>query len=171
MQSTPRLVADLMTRGLVTVAPGDPVARARRLMRESGHAALPVVTPEGKPAGMIAAQRLVTLFPEEARLPCRSVMTRVVVVVGPDTPLTEAAAIMAERRLHHVLVVERQRVVGVLAASDFVRAYTQAPPRRLSGGVLARRVVPQPTVGYRIGGGGGARRRSTSGLRFLDEAP
>jgi predicted transcriptional regulator len=50
-----------------------------------------------------------------------SAMIRTLVTVGPDTPLVEAAKLMAERRIHRLPVVADDLLVGILSATDFVR--------------------------------------------------
>jgi len=54
-------------------------------------------------------------------------MTRELVTIEPDTPITEASALMARRRIRRLPVVERQsnllRLVGIVTASDVFRAF------------------------------------------------
>lgn len=54
------------------------------------------------------------------------VMTRArrkgdLVTVAPDTELREAAQLMHEREVHRVLVVEGDRLVGILTRGDIIR--------------------------------------------------
>ncbi len=51
----------------------------------------------------------------------RDVMNTEVVTVGADTPLEEVARRLVERHIHRVPVVEEGRLLGVVAALDFVR--------------------------------------------------
>lgn len=52
----------------------------------------------------------------------RDVMTQPVVVVGPETPVREVAALMLERRISGVPVADAAgRVVGVVSEGDFIR--------------------------------------------------
>ena len=44
-----------------------------------------------------------------------------VVTVTPDAPLAEAAKIMLERKIGCLVVVEGQKIVGILTESDFVK--------------------------------------------------
>jgi CBS domain-containing membrane protein len=41
--------------------------------------------------------------------------------ITPDAPLTEAAAIMLERKIGCLVVVEAKKIVGILTESDFVK--------------------------------------------------
>jgi CBS domain-containing protein len=48
-------------------------------------------------------------------------MTRDVVVVAPDTPITEVAQQLLDRRIGGVPVVQGDQVVGVITESDLFR--------------------------------------------------
>jgi CBS domain-containing protein len=49
------------------------------------------------------------------------VMIRDVIHVAPSAPLAEAARLMVERRVHRVLVLEQDRLQGLLTALDLAR--------------------------------------------------
>lgn len=54
-------------------------------------------------------------------------MTRRLVTVPPGTPLTEAAALMARKRIRRLLVVDNEadglRLLGIVSASDILHAF------------------------------------------------
>lgn len=50
------------------------------------------------------------------------VMSRRLLTVGPDDDVRVAAGRMSDARVHRLLVIDGQRLVGVLSASDIVRA-------------------------------------------------
>jgi CBS domain-containing protein len=45
-----------------------------------------------------------------------------VVTCSPDTPVSEVAALMVEKKAHLIPVVESERVVGVVARLDIIRS-------------------------------------------------
>ena len=51
----------------------------------------------------------------------KEVMTNDPVTIGPDELLSEAARVLYERKLGCLLVVEGEKLVGILTESDFVR--------------------------------------------------
>jgi CBS domain-containing protein len=53
------------------------------------------------------------------------VMSRAVLSVAPDAEIREAAALMEDRSVHRVLVMDREELVGILSAWDIVRAVAQ----------------------------------------------
>jgi CBS domain-containing protein len=53
--------------------------------------------------------------------PVREIMTAPLVVATPDTPIDECMALMTDRRIRHVPVVEDREVVGVVSIGDLVK--------------------------------------------------
>ena len=49
------------------------------------------------------------------------------ITVSPDYDLKEATRIMADMRIKRLVVVEDGKIVGILTASDIVRAIAKAP--------------------------------------------
>ena len=66
----------------------------------------------------------------------RDVMTHDVATVAPDTDLRDLAALLVERRISGVPVVENGRVLGVVSERDIL--FKERPSEGLSRGVLAR---------------------------------
>ena len=58
---------------------------------------------------------------ERTHLCVRAVMNTDVISVSSDTPLREVAALMTEKRIHRVLVVDDHDLVGVISSLDIVR--------------------------------------------------
>jgi CBS domain-containing protein len=54
------------------------------------------------------------------------VMSRQLLGVGPDDDVRLAARRMSEARVHRLLVIDEERLVGVLSASDIVRAVAES---------------------------------------------
>jgi CBS domain-containing protein len=61
----------------------------------------------------------------------RDVMTSPVLVVGPETSVEEAMALMTDRRIRHVPVVDGERLVGMVSIGDLVRIQSQEQSFRL----------------------------------------
>jgi acetoin utilization protein AcuB len=80
----------------------------------------------------------------------QDVMTDQVYKVSPDTTAETAWAIMSMRRIHHLVVTEDGRVVGLLSARDFGRIKgRRARERRTVGALMSLDVVtasPATTV-------------------------
>lgn len=78
--------------------------------------------------------------------PVAAVMTQPVITLGADASSLDALLLMSERRIRHLPLVEEGAVVGLVAASDLVRAQARDPLsllRRLEkGGPLPGRSYP-----------------------------
>jgi CBS domain-containing protein len=53
--------------------------------------------------------------------PVREVMSSPLVVVTPETPIDECMAMMTDRRIRHLPVVEGSDVVGIVSIGDLVK--------------------------------------------------
>jgi CBS domain-containing protein len=63
-------------------------------------------------------------------LPLSRVMTRPLVTVAPDASLDTARALMEQRRVHHLLVIEGDRMVGILSSADLLKVALLQPEAR-----------------------------------------
>ena len=59
--------------------------------------------------------------------PISRFMTRPLVTIGPSDTLVTATAVMEERGVHHLLVVEGERMVGILSSADLLKLALMAP--------------------------------------------
>ena len=141
------IVADVMTRNVLSVSPDATVDEAARMMLERGISGLFVVDAKGELAGIVTEGDLLRrdeLGTERHRpwwlrmlvSPGRQaadftrthgrrvsdVMTEAVISVATDASLEDVVEIMEENRIKRVAVVARKRVVGVVSRSDLLRA-------------------------------------------------
>jgi len=56
----------------------------------------------------------------------REVMIQDVVTVSPELPVTKAAQLLIERRIHRLPVVENGKLVGIVSSLDFTRLVAEA---------------------------------------------
>lgn len=131
-------VKDVMTTAPVSITPDTPIREARDLMQKLSIRHLPVLE-DGQLVGILSDRDLRTVAPSPAtslsvweinhllaKLTAREVMTRFVITVTPDCPVTEATGLMLGHKIGALPVVEARRVVGILTQSDVLRALLQA---------------------------------------------
>ncbi|MDC4204723.1 MAG: CBS domain-containing protein [Candidatus Manganitrophus sp.] len=92
---------------------------------DSGHAAIPVVTREGRVIGMVNDQDLLRLLPGPRRLEeikAKEIMSRVPAVIDEETSLAEASKIMENLQLQRLPVVREGILIGTITRHDLLRA-------------------------------------------------
>jgi CBS domain-containing protein len=127
-------VAEFMTKNVVTATPRTTVFEAERAMIEKSFRRLPVVS-EGKLAGIVTTMDVVRFFGSSEvfhhlrsetilqvlQTPALEIGTRNVITTFPKTDLGEAARVMDEKNIGALLVVEGERLVGIITERDFFK--------------------------------------------------
>ncbi len=129
---------------VVTLAAGEPLARARERLREGpgvpSHNGFPVVDAAGRLVGVVTRRDLLDPARPGSE-PVSAAVRRPPVVAFEDESLREAADRMVEEGIGRLPVVSRRApdlVVGILTRSDLLAAHRA----RLDEGRRARRVLP-----------------------------
>jgi CBS domain-containing protein len=123
--STP--VSDVMQRHVHSVGMDETAAQVEALLAEHKLSWVPVVSEAGEVVGVISLSdltRLRTLIPGLASLRAWQLCTYKPTTVQGDAPVEAVARLMAERQIHHVVVLERGRVAGVVSSLDLLRTLT-----------------------------------------------
>ena len=119
-------VRDLMSKSVVTIAPEESAALAARLLSRHERGALPVCAADGTLAGIVTDRDIVTRCvaagEEPGRVPVRDIMSPAPSVITPETPVSAAARLMAQRQVRRLPVVEQGQVVGMLSLGDLARS-------------------------------------------------
>lgn len=134
--SDPLRVCDLMTSGVHTVRPTDPLSAVVDLMLERRIRHVPVVDDRGRSIGLITQRdllrhRLIEQSSTSARvekallegLGAEDLMQTRLRTVERDTDLRSAARILFEEKIGCLPVVEEGILVGILTEADFVRFF------------------------------------------------
>jgi len=112
------------TSPLWTVSPESTVFEAIRLMSDKNIGALPVLSTDGRIAGIVTERdytRKVALqgkSSKETRV--REIISREVITVTPDDTVENCMRLMSERRVRHLPVVEGLNLVGIISIGDLV---------------------------------------------------
>lgn len=119
-------VRDLMSKSVVTIAPEESAALAARLLSRHELGALPVCAADGTLAGIVTDRDIITRCvaagEEPGRVPVRDIMSPAPSVITPETPISAAARLMAQRQVRRLPVVEQGQVVGMLSLGDLARS-------------------------------------------------
>lgn len=108
-----------------TVTPSATVYEALSLMSDKGVGAL-VVAEGGKLRGIMSerdyARKVILLDRSSRDTPVGDIMTAKVLVVSPESTVDECMALMTDKRIRHLPVVEGDDLVGIVSIGDIVRA-------------------------------------------------
>jgi len=118
-------VRDLMHRGIIACAPGDTVGQVAKIMVDHEIHAV-VVMEGGKAVGVVSQTDMVLArqgrTAEQARaMRASEVMTPGCATCDADILLSEAVSQMTGRRMHRLVVTEKDKPVGVISMTDVVR--------------------------------------------------
>lgn len=102
------------------------VFQALELMAEKDVGALLVVDAGGRPVGLFSERdyaRQVILKGKASRdIPVSEVMVRRVVYVRPEQTVEDCMALMTEKRVRHLPVLDGEQVVGLVSIGDVVKS-------------------------------------------------
>ncbi len=108
------------------VSPDTLVYRALQLMQDKGVGALVVLSGEGKVAGIISERdyaRKVILEGRSSKETFTSdIMTTELYVVKPETTVDECISLMTEKRVRHLPVLDKGKLIGLVSIGDVVKA-------------------------------------------------
>ena len=124
------LVGERMTHPVISVGPDVPVMDALDMLRREHIRRAPVIE-NGKLVGFVSENDLRNASPGQAttlsvweinylvsKITVRKVMTREVVTTIEDTPIEEAARIMADHKVGGLPVLRDGKVVGIITETD-----------------------------------------------------
>jgi CBS domain-containing protein len=109
-------IADVMTKDLPIVSPDESLGAAARRMTEVGVKAIPVCDGE-RLVGIVTDWDVTRAVGQEDEAPARRVgdyMSTDLAIAAPGASFGEVAELMAERELHHLLISEDERFVGMV---------------------------------------------------------
>jgi len=90
-----------------------------RIMLSSEVGSVVVVSGDGRPVGIVTSRDLIEVVAAgSGERPVSDLMSRDLVSLAPSAFAYEAALAMTERRIRHILVVEHERLVGVVSERD-----------------------------------------------------
>ena len=124
----PEFVKDLIEgkrKGVWSIEPTASVYDAISRMADKQIGAL-VVTMESKVIGIITerdySRKVVLQGKSSKSTPVIEIMTDRVIFVHPEQPIEECMALMTEKRVRHLPVLERGKLIGMVSIGDVVKA-------------------------------------------------
>jgi CBS domain-containing protein len=144
-------VRDVMTRSVVSVHPTTPIKEVAQLLIDNGISGVPVVDVTGAVLGVVSEadllikeqgadairHRPLARFRGESAesraqliklgaVTAADAMTAPAITITPARSIHDAAAIMTNRKVNRLPVVDDGQLVGIVSRSDLVRAYVRS---------------------------------------------
>lgn len=148
------LVKERMTRLPIVTTPDLPVPEALHLMRQEHIRRLPVVDKKGHLVGIVSDRDLLLASPSPAtslsaweityllgKITVHDVMTKKVITVTEDSPIEDAARIMADSKIGGLPVVRDGALVGIITETDLFKLFLELLGAR-ERGVRVTMLVP-----------------------------
>ena len=116
-------VKDLMTKDALTIDSNKTIIEAAALMSQNDVGDL-VVTENHTPVGIVTERdfvRRVLAVGKSASTRVSEVMSSPLRVIDPEAPIKEAARRMVNKKIRRLPVIEDNKLVGIITATDFAR--------------------------------------------------
>ncbi len=131
------LVGERMSHPVITIPPDMPIIDALNLMKRERIRRTPVVK-DGKLVGIVSDKDLLNASPSPAtslsiweinyhlsKITVEEIMTRDVITVTEDTPIEQAARIMADNKIGGLPVMRGDKVVGIITETDLFKLFLE----------------------------------------------
>jgi acetoin utilization protein AcuB len=139
------LVGKRMSRPVITLAPEMPIMDALSLMKREHIRRAPVVQ-DGRMIGVVSMTDLLNASPSSAtslsvwelnylmsKIAVKEVMVKNVLTVAEETPIEEAARIMADNKIGGLPVMRGDEVVGIITETDIFKVFLELLGAREAG--------------------------------------
>lgn len=150
------LVGERMSRPPITIPPEMSINEALSLFKKERIRRAPIIKGT-KMVGIVSEKDLINASPSPAttlsvwemnyllsKLTVSEVMTRDVITITEDTPIEEAARIMADNKIGGLPVVKGTRVVGIITETDLFKLFLELMGAREKGIRVSASVKDQP---------------------------
>jgi len=135
-----------MSKPVITIRPETSMPEALDLMHKEHVRRLPVVNKRGELIGIVTEADLLKASPSEAtslsiyevtyllsKLTIDRIMTKKVITVTEDTPIEEAARIMADNEIGGLPVMRGKALVGMITETSLFRIFLELLGARRAG--------------------------------------
>ncbi len=130
-------VGERMSRPVISVTPDMPIIDVLAMFRKEHIRRAPVMK-DGKLVGIVSERDLLNASPSSvttlsvwelnyliSKVTVKNVMAKKVVTVDQDTPIEEAARIMADKKIGGVPVMSGGNVVGIITETDLFKIFLE----------------------------------------------
>ncbi len=117
------LVSDIMKKNVISIDEAKTIKDAANMMNEARIGSI-IITKDDTPVGILTERDFVTKIAAK-EIPLSTllskVMTKPLLVIGPNQTVWEAAEIMKNMEIHRVAVQEGNKIIGMVTTTDLVK--------------------------------------------------
>ena len=118
------IARDIMTRKVYTIRSDASAQEAAQLLDQHRISGLPVVDEGNDIIGIVTEADIISKVDKEG-LRVSDIMSTEVTSVNEETPVSEIALLLTERKIKRVPVVQDGKLVGIVSRADIVHAVAQ----------------------------------------------
>ena len=158
------LIGERMSRPVLSIPPDMPIHDFRNMFKQENIRRAPVVK-KGKMIGIVSDQDIINASPSMAtslsvweltyllsKIQAKDVMTKDVLTIDEDTPIEQAARLMADNKIGGLPVMRDDRVVGMITETDLFKVFLELMGARDPGVRVTALVDNKPGVLQKITG-------------------
>ena len=149
-------VGERMSRPVISVTPDMPINDVLAMFRKEHIRRAPVIK-DGKLVGIVSERDLLNASPSSvttlsvwelnyliSKVTVKNVMAKKVVTVDQDTPIEEAARIMADKKIGGVPVLSGGNVVGIITETDLFKIFLELMGARTKAWRVTATIAEKP---------------------------
>ena len=149
-------VGERMSRPVICISPDEPINEVLAMFKKEHIRRAPVMK-QGKLLGIVAERDLLNASPSSVttlsvwemnylirKVRVKDVMSKKVITVDKDTPIEEAARIMADQKIGGLPVTSADKVVGMITETDLFKVFLELMGARQKGIRVTATVPDQP---------------------------
>ncbi len=150
------LVGERMSQPVISVSPETPIHDALAMFKKEHIRRAPVIQ-DGKMVGIVTETDLLNASPSPvstlsvwemnyllSKVTVSQVMSRQVISVAKDTPIEEAARILADNKLGGLPVLDGGNVVGIITETDLFKVFLELMGAREKGVRVTAQIAEKP---------------------------
>ncbi|HEY9686966.1 MAG TPA: CBS domain-containing protein [Coleofasciculaceae cyanobacterium] len=131
---------DIMTQNPMTCREQDPIRRAVEVMKQQNTGVVPIVGGNDQPVGIVTDRDIcldvILNNMDPTSTPVGKIMHKNLLTCSPQDDLNQVIRQMEQRQVKRILVVENQRLIGIISEHDIVSHVSQQQAGELASGVF-----------------------------------
>lgn len=118
------IARDIMTHKVCTIRPEASVQEIAQLLSQKRISGAPVVDADGNIIGIVTEADIISKVDREG-MRVADILSSNIISVDEETPVSEIAMLLTERKIKRVPVMRGDKLVGIVSRADIIHAVAQ----------------------------------------------